>query len=85
MTYCYSCDSCSVEWEANLPMNDRDVPCSEECPHCSAVGSVKRILAAPGISYAGSKTILQRAGSGWNDVLNKVKKASGRNAKIETR
>ena len=85
MTYCYSCDSCSVEWEANLPMNDRDVPCSEECPHCSAAGSVKRILAAPGISYAGAKTVLQRAGWGWNDVLNKVKKSSGRNANIETR
>ena len=85
MTYCYQCSNCEQHWEANLPMNDRDVPCSEECPHCSAVDSVKRILAAPGISYAGAKTVLQRAGWGWNDVLNKVKKASGRNAKIETR
>jgi len=66
-------------------MDMRDAPCSEECPHCKQIGSVKRIIAAPGISYAGAKTILQRAGSGWNDVLNKVKKASGRKANIETR
>ena len=66
-------------------MASRDLPLSQPCPHCSAVDSVKREMTAAGISYEGGKTILQRAGSGWNDVLNKVKKASGRQAKIETR
>lgn len=76
---------CDASWDANLPMNSRDLPLSQPCPHCAVDGQVKRTVTAPGISYEGGKTILQRAGSGWNDVLNKVKKASGRQAKIETR
>lgn len=76
---------CDASWDANLPMDSRDLPLSQPCPHCAVDGQVKRTVTAPGISYEGGKTILQRAGSGWNDVLNKVKKASGRQAKIETR
>ena len=66
-------------------MDSRDLPLSQPCPHCAVDGQVKRTVTAPGISYAGGQTILQRAGSGWNDVLNKVKKASGKQAQIETR
>jgi predicted nucleic acid-binding Zn ribbon protein len=85
MTYSYNCQNCNYYWDESLPMDSRDLPLNAPCPQCTHAGSIKRVLAAPGISYAGGKTILQRAGSGWNDVLNKVKKASGRNANIETR
>lgn len=85
MTYSYKCEACNYFWDESLPMDSRDVPLAAPCPQCGVVGSVKRVISAPGISYAGAKTILQRAGSGWNDVLNKVKKSSGRQAKIETR
>jgi len=50
--------------------------------------TVKRIIrSAPRISYDGAQTILQRAGSGWNDVLKKIQKGSGRGARktMETR
>ena len=76
---------CDASWDANLPMDSRDLPLSQPCPHCAVDGQIKRTVTAPGISYEGGKTILQRAGSGWNDVLNKVKKASGKQAQIETR
>ena len=66
-------------------MDSRDLPLAEPCPNCALVGEVKRTLSAPSITYGGGKTILQRAGSGWNDVLNKVKKSSGRLTKMETR
>jgi putative FmdB family regulatory protein len=86
MTYTYRCDSCNEQWEDRLPMSDRDVPISQPCPHCKAEASVKRIIDfAPRISYDGAQTVLQRAGSGWNDLLNKVKKSSGRHANIQTR
>lgn len=85
MTYSYNCENCNYHWDASLPMDSRDLPLSEPCPQCAHVGSVKRVVVAPGISYAGAQTVLQRAGSGWNDVLNKVKKSSGRRANIETR
>ncbi len=85
MTYTYNCTACDHTWDASLPMDSRDAPLNEACPQCASVGHVKRIITSPGISYEGGKTVLQRAGSGWNDVLNKVKKASGRETKIETR
>lgn len=86
MTYRYICSACSSDWEANLNIDFRNFPCDEPCPKClAAAGAVSRRIDSPSISYNGSKTILQRAGSGWNDVLNKVKKASGRHTTIETR
>ena len=86
MTYTYRCDACDHQWEDRLPMSDRDVPTTQPCVHCDCIDAVKRIIDfAPRISYDGAKTILQRAGSGWNDVLNKVKKGSGRHANMETR
>lgn len=86
MTYTYQCSSCEQAWEDRQLICDRDVPTTEPCPKCSSVGTVKRIIDfAPRISYDGAKTVLQRAGSGWNDVLNKIKKSSGRHTNIETR
>jgi putative FmdB family regulatory protein len=85
MTYSYQCESCNHHWDANYPIDDRDSPLKQPCPACDASGQVRRLVASPAISYAGAKTVLQRAGSGWNDVLNKVKKGSGRKTNIETR
>jgi hypothetical protein len=39
----------------------------------------KYIIAATGISYHGPISNTRRAGSGWNDVLKGIKKASGKN------
>jgi hypothetical protein len=67
-------------------MSERDAPTTKKCPHCESENTVKRIIDfAPRVSYDGAKTVLQRAGSGWNDVLNKIKKSSGRHTNIETR
>ena len=85
MTYSYCCEKCNYFWDANLQLDSRDLPLGEPCPNCALVGEVKRTLSAPSITYGGGKTVLQRAGSGWNDVLNKVKKSSGRLTKMETR
>jgi len=85
MTYSYNCKSCAAVWDLRLPLDSRDAPCADSCPHCKCVDCVMRTIAAPALSYAGGMTVLQRAGSGWNDVLNKVKKSSGRQSKIETR
>lgn len=34
------------------------------------------MVGAPGLSYQGSVSTIRRAGSGWNDVLKGIKKAS---------
>lgn len=84
MRFDYTCAYCQLIWEENHLSADRDIPLEKPCPHCGG-GAVSRMVAAPGISYAGAKTVLQRAGSGWNDVLTKIKKSSGRKTTIETR
>jgi len=85
MRYDFFCDNCSHEWEETQFMNDRDIPTTLPCPKCQTKNKIRRVIRSLAISYEGNQTILQRAGSGWNDVLNKVKKASGRKNSIETR
>lgn len=86
MTYTYICSGCNEQWDDRQLMADRDLPTSQPCPYCNSECTVKRTIAfAPRISYEGGQTVLQRAGSGWNDLLNKVKKSSGRKTNIETR
>jgi predicted nucleic acid-binding Zn ribbon protein len=85
MRYDYYCIECNARWEETQFMNDRDLPLSLPCPHCAKLECVKRGVVSLAVSYQGGKTVLQRAGSGWNDVLVKIKKASGRKNSLETR
>lgn len=85
MNYDYYCTGCDAKWEESQFLNDRDLPLSSPCPFCKADGGVKRGVSKTSISYGGSKSNLSRAGSGWNDLLMSVKKASGRNNTIHTR
>ena len=80
--YDFSCESCGHQYEENVPSAERDNPRS--CPSCSKK-KVKRGVSAVKVSYSGFKDNVTRAGSGWNDVLNKVKKGSGRSNTIRTR
>lgn len=86
MNYDYHCSDCDTRWEQSVRLVDRDLPTQSPCPHCGAEGKVVRCLSAPSVSYDGGGvvSVVRRAGSGWNDVLNKVKKQSGRKNTIET-
>lgn len=84
MRYDYQCQKCNTTWELSLPIEDREKPLSEPCPNCKESGSILKLFVPLPVSYQGIKTPLQRAGSGWNDTLNKIKAASGRNNTIET-
>jgi putative FmdB family regulatory protein len=75
MTYEYKCEKCNETWEMNVPMDDRDKPCEDLCVTCG--GKIVRLVSSPGISYNGAMSPIRRAGSGWNDVLKGIKKASG--------
>lgn len=85
MRYDYICDECQSEWEETQGIQFRDSPLTLPCPKCKALNKIRRIVGKLFISYDGNKTILQRAGSEWNDVLLRVKKGSGRKNTIETR
>lgn len=86
MTYTYKCEKCDHEWDCSLSMADRNVPIDQPCVECKEEFYVKRIISfAPSITSESAMTLQQRAGSGWNDVLTKIKKKSGRHCTIQTR
>lgn len=81
MLYNYKCRECDHTFDKVLKMDDRKQPVEAPCPECGAEGSVYQVIGTPGF-ISDSKSTLTRAGSGWQDVLKKVKKASGRNNTI---
>jgi len=85
MRYDYECLNCSHTWEETQGIQFRDEPVSLPCPNCNEKGSIRRVIGKLFISYAGSQTVLQRAGTNYNDLLTKIKKGSGRENSIETR
>ena len=69
-------------WEEEHLVKDRDLPVGNECA-CGQGGFIKRGVCAPGLSFEGAISPIRRAGSGWNDVLKGIKKASGKENTIE--
>jgi len=72
-TYTYKCKECEHDFTKICKIADRKRPLEEPCPACQAEGSVDQtILSAPGLNaeIGGS---LKKAGSGWGEVLSKVK------------
>lgn len=86
MRYDYYCSECKEKWEETQFLNDRDLPTTLPCPKCKKTGGVKRgYFTTATISYGGVQSNLSRAGSGWNDLLTGIKKASGKDTTIQTR
>jgi len=84
MTYDYKCTSCEKEWEENLTIATRNAPCDKPCPHCKQEKTVIKLVSPTRMSYEGAVSMQRRAGSGWNDLLGKIKKGAGRQSTIET-
>jgi hypothetical protein len=83
MIYEYICHTCNAVWEENMPMADRDKPVDQPCPMEGCDGKIARAVTAPNLSYDGAVSPIKRAGSGWNDVLKGIKKASGSGCTID--
>lgn len=84
MTYKYMCSKCEHVWEEKLPINDRNKPLDLPCPNCQEKGGITRVFEMPAL-VSTPPDILKKAGSGWNDVLKKIKKGSGSKNTIRTR
>lgn len=77
--YNYRCLKCDKTEERFVSISQRDD--SQTCS-CEEKGELKRMISSPPITHDTIHPI-KRAGSGWNDVLKKIKKNAGRN-NIET-
>ena len=67
------------------PIADRDQPTINECPSCHKVGAVFRGVTAVQLSYSGFKDMYHRAGNGWKEMQQKIKRGSGRKNTIKTK
>ena len=82
MIYTFECESCGDCFEANLPMSENKRPLVEPCPLCSAQDTDFRVFDSIGHQHDMVNTGQKRAGSGWNDVLKSIDKASGSGSTI---
>ena len=79
--YDFHCPDCGHDFEELVPLDEREKP--RKCPSCGKKKCTRGVSAVK-LSYSGFKDPIKRAGSGWNDVLKKVKKGSGRSNTIRT-
>lgn len=80
--YDFTCQECNHSFTEMVPIAERDEV--RKCPSCGKK-KVARDVSAVKLSYSGFKSNVTRAGAGWNEVLKKVKKGSGRDNSIHTR
>lgn len=82
-TYDFLCESCQHEYEEMVHSSARDD--LRTCPNCGEKKAKRVWRNASSVSYTGKISNLKRAGSGWNDMLTRIKKASARKNTINTR
>jgi putative FmdB family regulatory protein len=73
--YNYRCLKCDKTEERFVSISQRDD--SQTCS-CEESGEMKRMISNPSLSHDMINPI-KRAGSGWNDVLKRISKNSGKN------
>ena len=76
MIYEFNCEACNENFEVSLPMADNQKPLSEPCILCGVKGKVFRVFQSSQHIHDMVNTKEKLAGSGWNDVLNSIHKAS---------
>jgi len=78
--YNYRCLKCDKVFERFTTIAKRDE--NLICP-CEKKAEVKRTVENTHINYSGKTSAIRKAGSGWNDLLQRIKKASGKDSTIE--
>lgn len=70
--YDYRCTACGVEFEADFPIADRDVPVNDSCLFCEApVGAVERWLPwTNGLNYSSAD---KKTPEAFKDLLRNMK------------
>lgn len=81
--YQYKCNACDHEFDVMSSFADKQNPESEPCPNCGKQ-EIKACITAPNMSHLGTKSVHARAG-GFNEVLRKIKKSSGKNNTIRSK
>ena len=84
-TYDFQCTACKHVFEEIVPLADREEFTKVSiCPKCGKQ-KLKRLIGSPLFIYDRGKTIYKRAGDGWKEVQDKIKKGCGRGHTIRTK
>lgn len=84
--YNYKCDHCDQMFEEYYLINDRFQPEKEECPECGELNGVHLSIESPMIvsGIGGNGSLIKKAGDGWKEVLNKIKRGATKDNTIRT-
>jgi putative FmdB family regulatory protein len=83
MIYSFQCSSCESKFDKESSIDDRNKPLEEPCPSCGQ-RTVKRSITSLNIVHQSGDT-LSRTDSGWNDMLKRIKKSSGKDNTIQVK
>tara|TARA_R110000765_G_scaffold344078_1_gene434365 strand:- start:148 stop:444 length:297 start_codon:yes stop_codon:yes gene_type:complete len=71
--YDYKCASCEHAWDDMYSYENREQPCGEPCPQCSAKEVKKVIGGFPGLAADSTLTPDKKTGGDWSEMMDKVK------------
>ena len=72
MIYTYYCRGCGFEFSADLSVEQRNNPCSEDCPRCKG-REVRKMIDSPHFRVKGAC-----AANGYSDTIGDVEKFTGK-------
>lgn len=70
-TYVYKCSKCEHRFEKILKLSEYNLPCESECPECSEVECVTRVMFAPGFGDP-IRMGITKMDTGFKEVLQKI-------------
>jgi putative FmdB family regulatory protein len=84
-TYDYLCTSCQHAFEEIVTLAEKEqFTVVTPCPMCGKK-KLKQTPGAPMFIYDRGKSIYKRAGDGWKEVQDKIKRGQGRGHTIRTK
>jgi putative FmdB family regulatory protein len=85
-TYDYICTGCKDTHEANTLIADRDRYAEvTPCPKCKKLKLKRFVTGVPAINFQGSMDMFKRAGDGWKEVQDRIKKGATKKHNIKTK
>jgi putative FmdB family regulatory protein len=73
--YGFLCEACSKEFERFLKIDEREIPISEECPHCKTKGKIVKDFSSlsPALNSDSNLTPNNATGGQWNELMGRMK------------
>lgn len=73
--YGFLCEDCGKQFDRFLKIDEREIPITEECPHCKTKGKIVKEYSTLSLALnADSKlTPNSKTGGQWNELMGRMK------------